>query len=233
MGIGIVDQPLVSLIAASIAFVGTHFAMSHPLRGPMVRALGAAGFQIVYSLVSFATIGWMILAFRAVGPGGPALWDGTGDAIWAAATLIMVPASVLLVGSFLGNPALPAPGAAALADKPVHGVFHATRHPMMWSFALWALAHVLVSPTPRSLVLCAAIAFLALVGAHLQDRKKEALMGPAWSGWEAKTAYALRLPRLARAGLVPWLGGVVLWLAATWAHIPLNGMAAGVWRWLG
>ncbi|MDR6472242.1 hypothetical protein C8K18_1164 [Paraburkholderia sp. GV068] len=28
------------------------------------------------------------------------------------------------------------------------------------------------------------------------------------------------------------LGGLVVWLAATWAHIPLSGFAAGIWRWL-
>jgi hypothetical protein len=27
-------------------------------------------------------------------------------------------------------------------------------------------------------------------------------------------------------------GGVFLWLAATWAHIPLASWAAGFWRWL-
>lgn len=39
-------DPLISLIAASIAFVGTHFAMSHPLRASMVRLLGDGGFMI-------------------------------------------------------------------------------------------------------------------------------------------------------------------------------------------
>ena len=65
----------------------------------------------------------------------------------------------------------------------------------------------------------------------MQDRKKEALMGAAWAGWEAKTSYAPKFGGLAKAGLVPWFGGLVLWLAATWAHIPGNGMAAGLWRW--
>ena len=34
-----------------LAFVGTHFLMSHPLRSPMVSALGERGFAGVYSLV--------------------------------------------------------------------------------------------------------------------------------------------------------------------------------------
>ena len=225
------EQGFANLVAAAVAFVGTHFALSHPLRAPVVKAIGPIGFQIVYSLVAFATLGWMVMAFRAVGPGaGP--WDGSQGLPWALASLLTLIAAVLFTGSLLGNPALPDPRAAALADKPVHGVFHVTRHPMMWGFALWAAGHALVSPTPRSFVLTGAVGFLALVGSHLQDRKKEALMGAAWTGWEAKTSYWPKLGGLAKAGLVPWVGGLVLWLVATWAHIPGNGMAAGIWRWL-
>jgi uncharacterized membrane protein len=226
------DDNLVSLIAASIAFVGSHFVMSHPLRAGLVRMLGAAGFQIGYSLVSFATLGWMIFGFRAIGAGAPGLWDGSGDGVWALASVLTLLAGVLFVGSLLGNPALPMPGAMAAAQKPVHGVFLVTRHPMMWSFALWALAHVLVSSTPRSLILCGAVAFLALVGSHLQDRKKTTLAGEAWEGWEAKTSFWPKPGGLARAGAIPWLGGIGLWLAATWAHIPALMLPAGVWRWL-
>ena len=225
------DQTLANLVAASVAFVGGHFALSHPLRAPLVRVFGSGGFRLVYSLVALAGLYWMVQAFAAV-PGGEPFWDGSGDAAWALASLLTLLASVLLAGSFSGNPALPAPGAAKLAGQEPRGVFHITRHPMMWAFALWAVSHALVSPTPRSLVLTGAIGFLALVGAHLQDRKKAVLMGEAWAGWQARTAYWPKLGALAQAGLLPWLGGIALWLVATWAHIWTAYITAGVWRWL-
>jgi len=227
------NEALANLIAAAVAFVGTHFALSHPLRGTVVRTVGDKGFQAVYSLVALGTFAWMAMAFRAVAPDTAPLWDGTGHAIWGLATALMLLSSVLLTGSFFGNPALPDPRAAALAEKAPHGVFHVTRHPMMWAFALWSASHLLVSPTPRVLVLTLAIAVLALVGSHLQDHKKQILMGPAWTEWEAKTSYWPRLGGLAKAGAVPWLGGIALWLGASWAHGPLIAIPAGVWRWLG
>ena len=226
------DHALANLIAAAAAFVGTHFVLSHPLRARLVRVMGEKAFPALYSLVAFATFGWMVLAFRGVPPAAP-LWDGFASGPWISATVLMLVASVLLVGSFIGNPAMPAPGAAALAAKGPHGVFHTTRHPMMWSFALWSAAHVLVSPTPRVIVLSLAVGFLALAGSHMQDRKKAVLMGAAWQGWEARTSYWPKPGGLAKAGAVPWLGGVALWLVASWAHNPLIGMAAGVWRWIG
>ena len=226
------DAELTSLVAAAVTFIGTHFALSHPLRAPLVRAVGERGFQAVYSLVALASFVWMALAFRAIGPGGALAWNGSGNLPWAAASLLTLLAAVLLLGAFAGNPALPDPRAAALAAKGPHGVFHVTRHPMMWSFALWAVAHILVRPDARNLVLAGAVGFLALVGAHMQDRKKEVLMGAAWQAWEAQTSYWPRLGGVARIGAVTWILGLALWLAATFAHIALAYVPAGIWRWV-
>lgn len=227
------DQALVSLIAAAIAFVGTHFILSHPLRAPLVARFGANGFIGLYSLVALGTFAWAVFAFRAVGPGGAPLWNGMGDVLWIVATLVMLVASVLLAGSFAGNPALPDPRAASLAAAGPRGVFHVTRHPMMWAMGLWAATHILLSPTPRQIVLAGAVGVLALVGARLQDRKKEALMGAAWAEWEAKTSYWPRFGNLPKAGATAWVGGIVGWALLSYAHIHANGVPAGIWRWVG
>ena len=225
------DQ-LTVLIAASLSFIGTHFALSHPLRAPLVARLGNGGFMGLYSIVALGTFAWMVLAFRAVPAGDVPLWNGQHDVAWIIASAIMLIASVLLVGSFQGNPAMPAPGAAELARHRPKGIFAVTRHPMMWSFTLWSLSHVLVSPTPRVIVLTLAIALLALLGSKMQDDKKMRLMGESWSMWERRTSFFPRFTVLLDAGLVPWLGGTILWLVATWLHGWLIGMPAGLWRWI-
>ncbi|MEO7814190.1 MAG: NnrU family protein, partial [Sphingomicrobium sp.] len=51
---------MMGLILGAVAFVGTHFAMSHPLRAPMVNALGEKMFGLVYVVVSFATLYLMV-----------------------------------------------------------------------------------------------------------------------------------------------------------------------------
>ena len=225
------------VILAAIAFVGTHFALSHPLRRPLVARIGEGGFAGVYSLVAFATLIWLGLAYWYAPP-APLLWP-VGDALWALATIVMLVASVLLMGSLVRNPAFPDPGGAAKQVPEPRGVFAITRHPMMWSFALWGMAHILVFPDPSNIAVALAIIVLALVGAHLQDRKKEALQPDFWPAWEARTSYlpfgavAAGRARLGGFGMHALAGGVVLWLAATWAHIPLAGWAAGVWRWVG
>lgn len=222
--------------AAAGAFVGTHFLLSHPLRAALVRGMGERGFLLLYSVVAFVTLGWLAHAYRA-SPAEP-LWWGQGDALWAVATVVMLVASVLLTGSLLGNPALPSGGKRAVAPAAARGVFAVTRHPMMWAFALWAGVHVAVYPIAANAVLAGAVALLALVGAALQDRKKERLQPDLWPAWEAKTSYwpfaAIAAGRARFGGFRrhDLAGGVVIWLAATWAHGPLAGWAAGVWRWV-
>ena len=221
---------IITLIAANIAFVGTHFAMSHPLRAPLVKLLGAGGFQIAYSLVSFATLGWVYFAFIAA---PPADLPGSGTVGWIIATALTLPAMVLLAGSFVGNPALPTPMAEAQARAEPAGVFRVTRHPMMWSFGLWAASHMVLLWSTRTMVTALAMGVLALVGAKLQDAKKEQLMGDAWAQWERKTSYWPRWGKLLSVGAVPLIAGTALWLALSWVHLWRAGIPAGVWKWLG
>jgi len=224
------DESLVGLIAANVAVVGSHFAMSHPLRAPMVKALGAGGFQAAYSLVSFATLGWVYFAFKAA---PPADLPGSGDIGWIIATVLTLPAMILLAGSLIGNPALPTPMAEAQARATPSGVFKVTRHPMMWGIGLWALSHIVLWWSTRTLIVALAMGVLALVGARLQDRKKETLMGAAWAEWESKTSYWPRWGRLLSVGPLPLGVGAALFLGFSWLHLWLAGIPAGVWKWLG
>lgn len=232
-------QPISLLATTCVLFVGSHLLLSHPLRDGLAGRLGERGFQIVYSVVAIATFIMVIQAWGGMPP-EPPLW-AVGDALWLFASLVVLFASVLFMGSLIGNPALPVPDAAFAAQAAPRGVFAITRHPMMWGFALWAFAHALVMPTAGQFVLSATIAFLALAGSAGQDRKKARLMGDSWRHWTARTSFAPFARQLSGRG--SWadtlprphalLGGIVLWIAATWGHGALGYLAAGLWRWVG
>jgi uncharacterized membrane protein len=214
----------VALFAA--LFVGTHLLLSHPLREPLARRLGPRGFQAAYSAVSFATFIPMVLARRNTGA-EPWLWQ-PGEILWWLAALLMLLASVLLVGSFVRNPAMVTlQSHDAVIGEPT-GVFRTTRHPMMWSFALWAIAHLAVQPEPSAMVIAVAVLVLALVGSAGQDAKKRRQLGERWDQWVARTSFVPFARGLAFPGWFALIGGVVLFVVATWLHpIPV-----GVWRWL-
>jgi uncharacterized membrane protein len=221
------------LLAWAGAFVGTHFILSHPLRRPLVGALGDKGFLALYSVVAFATLGGIGWAYPRT-PATAPLWN-VGDGIWALGTVLMLFASVMLLGSMVRNPAMP--GSADAATAEARGVYGITRHPMLWAFAVWGAVHILVYPVTKNIIVAVAIIVLSLAGAALQDRKKAALDPQGWTAWEGRTSYwpfaaiAAGRARFGNFGAHALGGGLVVWLLATWAHIPLAGWRAGIWRW--
>ena len=215
--------PQMGLFFGSIAFVGTHFLMSHPLRAAMIRRFGHKGFTGVYSLVSLILFALIIWSYRAIGR-EPQLWV-PNNYTWGIGAILTWVGIVLFVGSFVGNPALP--GAPGPKGGP-KGVFTVTRHPMMWGFALWAMTHILVLATFKAVVFYGSILFLALVGSAMQDRKKAMLMGDQWHEWTAQTSFLPFGRGLAHPGAFALVVGTILYLGITWLHpVPV-----GVWRWL-
>lgn len=222
-------DPMTSLITACIAFVGSHFLLSHPLRAGLVRRLGARLFMGLYSLVALVTFAWIIVAARNMPPEAPR-WIAPGWG-WALGSVFMLIGSIFFAGSLIGNPALPE--ARLAADRAPRGVFAITRHPMMWGFALWGVVHIAVWPTPSNIAIGLSIIVLALGGSAGQDAKKAKLMGDAWDGWVSRTAF---IPFTGPAPVAAWwtgwaplAGGIALWLLATWAHPMFGAPAVGVW----
>jgi uncharacterized membrane protein len=215
--------------AACLAFVGSHFLMSHPLRRQLVWRLGASGFALVYSAISLALFYWMVVEFNRA-PKGYGLWH-VGDILWAIASVVTLLAAILFVGSFVRNPSFPGVPDQLAAQEPF-GVFRVTRHPMMWGFAFWGMAHIVVAPRADNFIFAGSIIFLALVGAKAQEVKKARLMGVEWDAWLRKTHYVPRLSMLHRVGFAPWIVGGAFWALSMWGHPYLGVAGAGIFRWL-
>lgn len=218
------------LSLATVAFVGCHFWMSHSVRGNLVRRFGEGGFTVLYSLVSLALFFWMIVEFGRA-PKEQPYWD-VGDFLWAVASVLTVLAAVLFVGSLVRNPSLPGASENLAAQKPM-GVFKVTRHPMMWGFALWGIAHILVAPRFDNFIFSGGLIFLALAGSKAQERKKARKIGVGWATWLRQTSYFPKASALGKIGPIPWIAGIALWAVATWAHQYLGGYPAGLFRWVG
>jgi uncharacterized membrane protein len=215
---------LASLALAVLAFVGSHFALSHPYRRTLVGHFGEAGFAGLYSIVALLTLLWVIVSWRMADNSMP-VWIAPGW-WWPGASGLMLVASILLAGSLVRNPAFPHPGARKQAVRAATGVFAITRHPMNMAFALWALAHLSLWWSARNLIVAAGILVLAIGGSIGQDVKKRAVQGRSWAEWERRTSLvpfvALFQGRAKWKDAAPgWIalgGGLLFWLLVTAFH---------------
>jgi hypothetical protein len=119
-------------------FVFGHLAMSSaPLRGPLVTRFGEGGFQGLYSLVAFVGLGLIVWGYTLapyVLIFEPPTWTR-----WIP-NVVMPLAYTLLVMGYT----TPSPTMAGMADRAASGpkgIQRITRHPALWGFALWGLAH--------------------------------------------------------------------------------------------
>src|SRR5258706_7046876 len=155
------------LLLAAAALFATNFVPSTLWRGALVGVLGQRGYLGLYSLVAFATIGWMSWAYGRA-PFEP-LWTG----LRLAPAVAMPFAFILLACGLLArNPTIVGADKLLKSPEPARGMIRVTRHAIMWSFVLWALAHLLARGDLKSLVFFGSFLVLAALAALLIDRRK-------------------------------------------------------------
>ena len=172
------------LTLASAAFLLTHFMSATPLRPAIAGSIGEKGYSALFSLLAFATLGWMIWAYNRAPI--EALWPG----LRLLPAILMPFSFILLVGGLLTrNPSAVGQAKALKSDEPARGMLRITRHPMMWGFILWSGAHVLARGELKSLVFFGTFLVVAALGALLIDRRKAATLGDDWQRFAKVTSY--------------------------------------------
>lgn len=225
-----IDGTIIHLAIAMASFVLTHFVMSGPLRRSLIAAWGTQSFLLAYSAVSLCTFAWAAVAFGRAAATAP-LWDGMHVLPWASGSILTIIALALILPSFTRNPALPGKNAAGLGTVIPSGVFAITRHPMMWGFSLWALAHMIVAPEARVLIFMGSLIILGLLGSYFQDKRKLAQNTREFGPWQRRTTFWLDPRRFGKIGII-WLIALLLWFMATTVHWAFFNVPAGIWLWL-
>jgi uncharacterized membrane protein len=177
-------NPLTHLLLAAALFLATHYIASTPLRAKLAAALGNA-YLGLYTLVAFATLGYMIWAY----------YRAPFFNLWYAAALryvplIIMPFALLLAvcGLLTRNPTLVGQERLLKAGEPARGILRVTRHPLMWGFALWAASHIMARGDAAGIIFFGTFLLLALSGTVLIDRRKAAALGDDWRRYAAVTS---------------------------------------------
>lgn len=229
-------ETLTPLILSTIAFVGSHFALSwRPVRTKLVRAMGRWGFIVSYSIVSIATFVWMNYAFARA----PLidLWPGVDWTYWAALVLMLFACVLLVCGMLTPNPTAVIGAHALKREDAATGIFKVTRHPVMWAILLWALSHVINVGDAAALIYFGSLGALALFGMMHMDARRDAEGEPDWQRFRARTSFipfAAALAGRARISLaeIGWVRmalGVVFYVVLLYSHEWVIGVVVAPW----
>jgi uncharacterized membrane protein len=222
------------LIVAALLWIGIHLGVAGTrLRDAVVGRIGDAAFRIVFSTLSVLVL---LLLVRAWAEAPTALLWVAPDWLRWVAVIVMLPAFMLFVGSLtVRNPT--AVGPREQMGRPPRGMIRVTRHPMLWSFSIWAALHLLNNGDSASVVFFGAFLVTALAGMPSIDAKLARRDPDTWQALSAATSIVPFAAIVAgRNRFVPneigWLTaglGVAAWIVLLLAHPWLFGVAPMVW----
>ena len=220
------------LAISGLVFLAIHIVPATPLRRTVVGAIGEGPYMGLFSIVSLISIFWWVSAFNATAPDA-VLWTFPNWWPWIKAVIVLC-AAVLFVGGLSSpNPTLPHGGKLLERPNVGQGIFAVTRHPLMWSFGLWGIAHLLSQPNWRGAWFFGLFALTAIGGAILQEWRKAETYGASWDRFAGKTSFIPMLAvlqgraRLSIAEIGWWRIGVavLLWAIMLHLHLRLFGVA--------
>jgi uncharacterized membrane protein len=218
------------LIVAALVWIGIHIGIAGTrVRDAIAARIGDGPFRGLFSLLSILAIVFLVRAWSRSET--TPLWLAPEWLRWVLVAVMLV-AFVLFVASVsTPNPTMVGPqGAATL---PPRGIQRVTRHPMLWSFALWAAVHIIGNGDSAAIVFFGAFLVTALAGMPSIDAKL-ARRDPAT--WQALSAATSIVPFAAIAqgrnrfvpreiGWLPLLIAVVAWAVMLQLHPWLFGTA--------
>jgi len=218
-----------TLILATLVFLGIHIVPSTPLRRLAVERIGESAYLGLFSIASLAGLAWMAFEYKHAPFEG--LWPG----LRYVPMLLVPPAFVLLAcGVLSSNPVLLGQAEVLRREAPARGITRITRHPVMWGIMLWALAHILAVGSLQAVIFFGGLLLLAAAGTTLQEARKAAQLGEDWRRYASITSNVPFLAVAQGRNRVVWreIGwwkpavGVAAFLAVLYAHGWLFGVRA-------
>ena len=207
---------MTEFLAALAAFVLAHLIPAMPgVRPRLVHVAGRAAYVVAYSILSLALLAWLVAAARRADDVW--LWQPAGWQWLVAAAMMPVSLALLVAGLSQPNPLSVSLRHSDTDHLPAAAVL--TRHPVLWGFLLWALAHVPANGRLVPIILFGAMAAMAGLGMPMLDRKARQRLGrETWTRLAAT-------PRRLTAADLPVVAASVVAAGALYAWMLLQGHA--------
>lgn len=219
------------LSGAGLLWIALHLGVAGTsLRRHVVERIGDGAFRAAFSVLSVASLALLVTAWRRaeVVP----LWTVPS---WVRGVLaaVMLVASVAFVGSFTVRSPTAVGGETAAGQEP-RGILRITRHPMLWSFGLWSVVHVIANGDGAALLFFGSFAVTAFAGMPSIDAKVAERAPADWASFAARTSIVPFAAIVEGRNRIAWGeampiafgGGILLWLGLILVHPKAFGVPA-------
>lgn len=177
----------VGLIFFSGLFVFGHLGLSSmSVRRKLIEIWGDGGFLLTYSIIAILGMSGLIY-FWSKAP-YVELWKPyTWTRYVPFVTMPFI--SYFFIFSFMvKNPTAAGQEETLQREDSVQGILKITRHPGLWSFAMWGIVHLFPNGDLGSVFLFGSIIVLALAGMFHIESRRRVTQGDAWMQFCAKTS---------------------------------------------
>jgi uncharacterized membrane protein len=218
------------LVVAALVWLGVHFGVAGTrLREVLVGRIGEAPFRGLFSVVSIAAIAFLVVAWRRSST--EPLWYAPEWLRWLLVAAMLVAFLLFVASVSTPNPTMVGPQGAT--TRPPRSIQRITRHPMLWSFAIWAGVHIIGNGDTAAIVFFGAFLVTALGGMPSIDGKLARRDPATWQALSAATSivpFAAIVQRRNRLVLreIGWrtpLIAVIAWALVLYLHPWLFGVA--------
>lgn len=217
---------MIEFLIALAVFLAAHvLPAATGSRARLVDRFGRSAYLAGYSVVSLATLVWLIsAALRAPYIG---LWP-TGPVTAMVPIIAMLPACILAAGAITRPNPLSISFVAGQTDSENPGILALVRHPILWAFFLWSASHAVANGDLVALILFGGFALFSLVGMGRMERRAKKTMTlddfqAAMSVARGALTDRLRQAISART-IIELVAGVVLYGVLLALHGPVIGI---------
>ena len=176
------------LVLAFVLFFLSHIIPVRPtIRKWLIDRMGKMLYLGVYSALSIFLFGWLVVAVGRA----PylSLWQVAPWHMWVPNVAMPFVCLLLAFGIAIPNPLCIASHNDEAFDPDHPGIVGVTRHPALWSTALWAFAHAMPNGDLAHALLFGVFGAFSLLGMLAIDVRKQRVLGAAeWQRLARRTS---------------------------------------------
>lgn len=215
---------------AALTFLFSHMLPAQPnLRPRLIALLGRRLYFAVYTIISIATLSWLIVAAGRT----PVviLWVWSPERIWIANGIMAVAIFFALGGIGIANPFSLGGLKSKSFDPARPGILAVTRHPLLWAIALWSIAHVIANGDLAHVLLFGGAFAMAIVAAPVFEARSRRSLGVNFrelsQDLDVFPFVALLAGRARWRSIIDWrlAAAPAIWTVVVFLHVRLLGVS--------